>query len=231
MIPEYYDGYDVRMPADVYVMRKFDSILEEVFEGRLKVEKHLSRAELLAYDHVLARYLKKDILMQKLRREVYLDYNALGQANQLLDQAVDEQNSLEMQKLKTRNKQQQFNQAIENEDAYYKLLAYTGNLERQRRKDHKATVSNPVLTQGGDTFEEFYQQELLDDARRPPREIDHEALMPKGHRRRAASLSGASTDEFKTRAQRGEQFFADYDRYREGQLQQKERQELFGIFE
>lgn len=231
MIPEYYDGFDVRMPADVYVMRKFDSILEEVFEGRLKVEKHLSRAELLAYDHVLARYLKKEILMQKLRREVYLDYNALGQANQVLDQTADAQNSHEMQWLKTGNKQQQFSRAIEDEDAYYKLLAYTGNLEKQRRKDHKATTLNPVLAQGGDTFEQFYQQQLTDDARRPPREIDEQALMPKAHKRRTASLSGATDDTFKTRAQRGEQLFTDYDRYREGQLEQKERQELFGIFE
>ena len=77
------------MPADVYVMRQFDRILEEVFEGRLKIEKHLSRAELLAYDRVLARYLKKDIVMQKLRREVYLDYNALGQANQMMDHDND----------------------------------------------------------------------------------------------------------------------------------------------
>jgi hypothetical protein len=79
-IPTYYDFWDVRMPADVYIQRKFDQVLYEVFEGRRKLEKHLSRADLLAYDRVLARYLKKDIIIQKIRREAYLDYNMLSQA-------------------------------------------------------------------------------------------------------------------------------------------------------
>lgn len=103
MIPKYYDQLDVRMPAEVYVSRKFEGILDEVFEARLKVEKHLSRGELLAYDRVLAKYLKKDVLMQKLRRDVYLDYNALRQANQSHDHAADAKNSDEMQGLKTKN--------------------------------------------------------------------------------------------------------------------------------
>lgn len=42
-IPTYYDFWDVRMPADIYVQNKFDEVLGEVFEGRRKLEKHLSR--------------------------------------------------------------------------------------------------------------------------------------------------------------------------------------------
>jgi len=65
------------MPADIYVQIKFDEVLDEVFEGRRKLEKYLGRQDLLAYDRVLARFLKKDVIMKKMRREVYLDYNSL----------------------------------------------------------------------------------------------------------------------------------------------------------
>lgn len=102
-IPEYYDFWDVRMPVDEYVDRKFNSVLEEVFEGRLKVEKHLSRQELLAYDRMLSKYLKKSTIMNKIRREAYLDYNTLSQAGQELDQMGDSKDSEEMQQRKSKN--------------------------------------------------------------------------------------------------------------------------------
>ena len=77
-IPEFYeDIVDVRRPAGDYVMGKLDQIVEELFEGRLKLEKHLSRGELLAYDRVLASYLNHDVLMQKLQNELQDDKNML----------------------------------------------------------------------------------------------------------------------------------------------------------
>lgn len=121
------------MPADVYIQRRFDSVLYEVFEGRRKLEKYLSRADLLAYDQVLARYLKKDIIIEKIRREAYFDYNVLSQAGQELDQIEDKKNSDEIQGMKMRNHQLSFSQVIKNEDAIYKFIAYTGVLEKNRR--------------------------------------------------------------------------------------------------
>jgi len=225
MIPDYYDKFDVRMPADVYVSSKLNGILEEVFEGRLKLEKHLSRAELLAYDRVLSKYLKKDVLMQKLKREVYLDYNELSQHNQVRDHELDSKNSQELQLLKTKNEQAKFSDNLDDEDAYYKFLAYTGVLEKKRGENRKATLENPKLKYGLETFEEYYQEQLLADARRPPREIDHEALEPK------RKTQGGNDDGFKTRVESRDQFFEDHALYRENQLEQKERIELYYVLE
>lgn len=80
-IPEYFDEHDVRKPADVYVQGKLDDILEELFEARRRLEKFLSRGELVAYDKVMTRYLKHDVLYDKLKREIYKDYNELEQVN------------------------------------------------------------------------------------------------------------------------------------------------------
>lgn len=55
VIPEYFvDSLDVRTPSDVYVQHKLEKIVEEVFEQRLKVEKNLSKSELIEYDKKIA---------------------------------------------------------------------------------------------------------------------------------------------------------------------------------
>jgi hypothetical protein len=95
-IPEYFDVHDARKPADIYVKDKLRAILDELFQSRRKLEQHLSRGELTAYDQVLAKYLEKDILVTKLKREIYKDYNALEQANQVLSH--DEENERNMRK-------------------------------------------------------------------------------------------------------------------------------------
>jgi hypothetical protein len=81
LIPEYYETHDVRKPADLYVKDKLQGILDELFASRRKLEKHLSRSELVAYDKVLAKYLTHDNLLGKLKREIYKDYNELEQLN------------------------------------------------------------------------------------------------------------------------------------------------------
>lgn len=81
LIPEFYDTYDVRKPADLYVKDKLQCILNELFDARRKLEKNLSRGELVAYDKVLAKYLTHDNLYSKLKREIYKDYNELEQFN------------------------------------------------------------------------------------------------------------------------------------------------------
>ena len=66
-IPEYYEMFDVRKPVPAYVEGKLDTLLNEVFEVRRKVEKTLSRNELLAYDKVLSSHLTKEALLPRLK--------------------------------------------------------------------------------------------------------------------------------------------------------------------
>ena len=89
LIPDYFDVFDVRKPADLYVKDKLQEILDELFSARRKLEKHLSRSELVAYDKVLSKYLTHETLLGKLKREIYKDYNELQQLNQMVNHRLD----------------------------------------------------------------------------------------------------------------------------------------------
>lgn len=52
-IPEYFALGDVRKPPKTWVDEKLHLLLTEVFEVRKKIEKTLSRSELVAYDQML----------------------------------------------------------------------------------------------------------------------------------------------------------------------------------
>jgi hypothetical protein len=52
-------------------------VIDQLFEARNKVEKYLTRRELEAYDQDLAQHLKHESLANKLKREIYKDYNEL----------------------------------------------------------------------------------------------------------------------------------------------------------
>lgn len=97
LIPEYFNCHDVRKPADLYVKDKLQAILDELFAARRKLEKHLSRGELVAYDKVLSKYLTHDNLLGKLKREIYKDYNELEQLNQITNHEKDSERSKEKQ--------------------------------------------------------------------------------------------------------------------------------------
>ena len=153
LIPEYFDVYDVRKPADLYIQDKLQAILDDLFAARRHLEKHLGRTELIAYDHVLTKYLKHDVLFEKLQREVYMDYNDLEQTNQMASHTRDNKRSRDKQFLKTRNSQPAFNKDITNEDAFYKLMAYSGVLEKKRKDNRKETLKDPVLLAGEDSFD------------------------------------------------------------------------------
>lgn len=94
-IPEYYDLMDVRKPADKYVKETLRSIMDELFEARRNLEKYLSRRELIAYDQVLSKFLKPDVLMAKLKRRIDQDKNSLSQQNQMADHFRDSKASEE----------------------------------------------------------------------------------------------------------------------------------------
>jgi len=78
-IPEYFEINDVRKPASKYVEDKLREVLDELFNARRGLEKHLSRSELVAYDQVLAKYLTHDVLLPKLKREIYKEQNVFEQ--------------------------------------------------------------------------------------------------------------------------------------------------------
>jgi hypothetical protein len=80
-IPEWFPINDVRKPAHVYVEDSLREIMDELFEGRARVEKYMSRNELVAYDEVLMEYLRHKNLMPKLKREIYKDFNQFEQQN------------------------------------------------------------------------------------------------------------------------------------------------------
>lgn len=77
LIPKYFDHGDARKSADLYVEDKLRGIIHELFAARRRLEKHLGRSELIAYDQVVAKYLKRDVLFEKLQREVYREYNEI----------------------------------------------------------------------------------------------------------------------------------------------------------
>ena len=92
-IPEYFDEHDVKKPTDVYVKDKLREIINDAFAVRRKLEKKMSRRELVAFDRVLTRYLQKDNLEPLLRQEITKDYNEIFQGHQefgrLEDLALD----------------------------------------------------------------------------------------------------------------------------------------------
>lgn len=76
-IPEYFEIGDVRKPADLFVKDVVRSVLDDLFTARRGVEKYMSRRELLAYDKVLSKCLERDVLIEKLRREIDKTFNMM----------------------------------------------------------------------------------------------------------------------------------------------------------
>jgi hypothetical protein len=86
-IPEYYEHSDVRKPADVLVNDVLKEIIHECFAYRNKLEKDMSRRELLAFDKTLEKYLTHENLSKKLRYEVTRLFNELDQGNSIIEHA------------------------------------------------------------------------------------------------------------------------------------------------
>ena len=56
-VPEYFDHFDVRKPAKKVIQDALQVIVSEAFETRRKLERNMSRRELVAFDKVLSKYL------------------------------------------------------------------------------------------------------------------------------------------------------------------------------
>jgi len=155
-IPPYFPINDVRKPADIHVKETLNNILVELFDARQRLEEYLSRGELLAYDKVMAKYLKHDVLMGKVKRELYKDYAALEQQGHIARHTAESERDRKKRSMKTRNQQPVFNRGVENEDAFYKHLAFSGMLEKTRREAPKGSLDKVEMQAGFHEFEHFY---------------------------------------------------------------------------
>jgi len=115
---------------------------------------------------------------------------------------------------------------LTNEDAFYKFMAYSGMLEKTRREGPRKALSEPEVVAGFHAFEAYYQDELLEDLKRPARPIDPEAFAPKPF-----TLSTEAAPEYLDRDGRREKFMSDLKLYNEGKLEQEERRELYFVLE
>lgn len=201
--------FDARKPPRQYVDEKLSTLLKDVFEARRRVEKTLSRNELLAYDRVLASHLTKDILLPRLRQACDQDANMLLQIKQSSDMLEEGKKNADTQIMKTYNQQPEFNASIKNEDALYKFLAYSGTLEKKRRENLDKTRKNNELVYGVENFEEFYKQELQKDAKREPRSVNPADYQPK-------RVDNAKAGEgFLTTAEREAEYFREFEVFKE----------------
>ena len=92
-VPEYFDVMDVRKKPAKYVEDKFEGVISEAFETRRRLEKTMSRRELLAFDNVLAKYLKRENVLQRLDDAIQADYSMIYQGRQMLEKAIQNKHS------------------------------------------------------------------------------------------------------------------------------------------
>ena len=60
-------------------------MIVEAFETRKKLEKNMSRRELVAFDRVLAKYLVPENIMKRLEQKIEEDYSSLYACRQLFE--------------------------------------------------------------------------------------------------------------------------------------------------
>jgi hypothetical protein len=125
---------------------------------------------------------------------------------------LNEKNN-EAQGMKHENKQRSLNKRVVNEDAYYKLLAYSSIIDRENgEKEQKKEATDIAFIRTG--FRDFYRKELKKEMLRPPREInpnDYVARKP---------WDKPIGERFKKRRERESDLFADHNIYMEKKLEQ-----------
>jgi hypothetical protein len=88
------------------------------------------------------------------------------------------------------------------------------------------------------TFDRWYREQLLEDARKPPRDIDESQFEPK-RKREASSLyeivrfegEEDQYEHYESERERALRFFDDYDIYKENNLETLERAQLFTVLD
>ncbi|TNV72079.1 hypothetical protein FGO68_gene11801 [Halteria grandinella] len=100
-------------------------------------------------------------------------------------------------------------------------------LEKKRREDLNKTRKDDLISMGVSDFSEFYKQELQKDAKKAPRPVNPADYVPK-----RGKVDAAKADEgFKTTAEREQEYFKDYELYKENKKEQLDRNQLFFVLE
>lgn len=116
----------------------------------------MTRAELAAFDRVLAKHLQKDKLLPKLKEAIQDDYNLAEQGKTFVNTARDNERSDDLQNMKKKHGQRAFNKRIKDEDAYYKELAF--DAIREKRTEKKVEEKNDLFEAfSNENFELFYK--------------------------------------------------------------------------
>ena len=77
---------DVRKAPEKYVADKLQLVVNEAFEVRRKLERNMSRRELVAFDKVLAKYLEPENLIARLEATIEDDYSLIFHGRQEIEQ-------------------------------------------------------------------------------------------------------------------------------------------------
>jgi hypothetical protein len=88
-VPDSFPVYDVRKPADEYVQDRLSMVIREMFEMRKNVEQKMTRAELAAFDKVLAKRLQKDQLLPALKEAISRDYSFINTSRAVANYVKD----------------------------------------------------------------------------------------------------------------------------------------------
>mmetsp|Transcript_14534 Transcript_14534/g.22569 ORF Transcript_14534/g.22569 Transcript_14534/m.22569 type:complete len:173 (-) Transcript_14534:2-520(-) len=125
---------------------------------------------------------------------------------------------------KQKNLQQEYNNEIVNDDALYKLLAYSTMIEKQRREDPASYKDNLPGLIGEDRFENYYMRQLMIDAKAPARSFNSADFKPKKARE-------MPTGDFLNPTERIDVFLEDHQEYQEAKLEDEQRRKAFGVLE
>jgi len=77
-VPEFFEVMDVRKKPKQYVEEKVQEIVNEAFEVRRKLERKMSRRELIAFDKVLSKYLEPDNVLNRVEASIATDYSMIN---------------------------------------------------------------------------------------------------------------------------------------------------------
>lgn len=94
-VPQYFDSMDVRKPPQTLVDEKLQAVVNEAFEVRRKLERNMSRRELLAFDKVLSKYMQPENLLKRLDSAIQEEYSLIFQGRQMVEQTEQQKTSNE----------------------------------------------------------------------------------------------------------------------------------------
>ena len=123
----------------------------------------------------------------------------------------------------------------------FKLYAFEGARQRKLMTDpatREAYDDDPRVSSSLESFPDYYKAQLMEDAKKPARQINEDELTPK-RKRQLSSLYSTYTQEktvdpyegYMGEKEQAEKFFEDHEKYAENNLEQVERQELFYVLE